>query len=1015
MSPQQWHRVREVLDAAWDLPPGDREPFLDTACAGDQELRARVDALLAADCNAGGLISHPVAHFGAPDIHDRGADELLAVGRHVGPYTIVERIGSGGMGTVYRAVREDDFRMEVAVKLLTPTVDTAAALTRFRVERQILATLDHPNIARLLDGGTTDSGLPYLVMEYVAGKPLTEYAASLPLRRSLELFRSICSAVQYAHDKRIVHRDFKPANILVTAEGVPKLLDFGIAKLLEPDPALAARTLTGAATRLMTPAYASPEQVRGERITPATDIYSLGAILYELLTGTPAHSFRSYDLEEIQREICTRDPRSPSALIKTIDRDLDNVVSMAMRREPERRYASAKDLADDIDRVLQDLPVRARPESYLYRSRKFLKRRRTLLVTAVLSALAALAAAGVFLFFYLRRPPPISEGDSLVLADITNSTRDPVLNDSLRQAVSIKLTESPFLNILSDERMSTTLKRMGRSVTDPITADVGREICLRNAGVTAVVSGSIVEIGGRYNLQLQAVNCATGQPIARASANAAGKSQLPAAIGKASVQLRRSLGESLASIRRLDKPLEVATSSLEALKAFTGAIKLRQDGNKVDDRIALLKYAIELDPAFGYAYLALATEYYNRRQVDVAAEYARKGFELRDRVTERDEFIFLDKYYGLSTGQLEDRIQSAKTWTFTYPFDDWAFFELGVALGLAGQNEAALDAVSESLRLNPERAGSYGNAMGYYAAVGRLDDAKRVYDEARKRNISTPRLFVTYYDVASLRNDSDGISEALHQVRGNLNAERELLLERSLWEVYKGRLRSARKLLQPVLEPERPTPENRAFAAKCYATLAISEALLGSPVVAREHITRALALGSDRDVLVLAAWTLARSGDAAHARDIGQQLEGRYPLNTILTTVQLPALRASLKTSAARPAEAIRELRGAEPYDFALTTENLHMYAVYVRAEAQLRVRNYAAAASDFEKILDHPGVVMNSPLLPLAQLGAARAYSHIDKEKAKAGYERFFKLWQSADRNLPELVKAQREQRALR
>jgi len=382
----RWHRVDGLFHEAADLAATDRDAFLDSACGSDLELRREVESLLAADAEPDVVLEAAIAE--AADRLRAETDEGSArIGTLIGPYSIVRLIGKGGMGAVYQAVRDDEFRMEVALKLLKRGTDTEAALGHFRKERQILAALQHPNIARLLDGGSTEDGLPYFAMEYVEGSPLLEFVTPLSIRRRLELFRSVCAAVQYAHQNLIVHRDLKPGNILVTADGTPKLLDFGVAKLVDPESVGRNRTLTLAGGRLMTPDYASPEQVRGEPVTTATDVYSLGVILYELLTGKRPYRLEAYSPEAIERVICHEEPRKPSALNRQLDPDLDNIALMAVRKEPQRRYASAEQFSDDVRRYLEGRPVRARKDTVRYRATKFVSRNKVGTIAAALAVI----------------------------------------------------------------------------------------------------------------------------------------------------------------------------------------------------------------------------------------------------------------------------------------------------------------------------------------------------------------------------------------------------------------------------------------------------------------------------------------------------------------------------------------------------------------------------------------------------------------------------------------------------
>lgn len=389
MGDPRWARVEELFHQAADLSPAQRAEFLERACAGDSDLRREVEGLLAADDPEDAILHGAVAE--AIDQLPDAEENSEIVGSRFGSYLITGLIGKGGMGAVYRAERDDDIRMEVAIKLLKRGTDTEAALERFRFERRILARLQHPNVARLLDAGASPDGRPYFVMEYVQGLAVTEYCETqrLSIRKRLELFRTICGAVQHAHSNLVVHRDLKPGNILVTSDGVPKLLDFGIAKLLNAEPgAVAATTL---AMRAMTPEYASPEQVRGEPITTASDVYSLGVLLYELLTGRQPYTFETRTPREITSVICEQEPERPSAVRRgeggeragrQLEGDLDNIVLMAMHKEPQRRYASVQQLSEDIGRHLDGMPVIARTDTTLYRVGKFVRRHKKGVVAA---------------------------------------------------------------------------------------------------------------------------------------------------------------------------------------------------------------------------------------------------------------------------------------------------------------------------------------------------------------------------------------------------------------------------------------------------------------------------------------------------------------------------------------------------------------------------------------------------------------------------------------------------------
>jgi tetratricopeptide (TPR) repeat protein len=448
LTPERWRQIEQVFNAALERPPAERSAYLTQACGSDDALRQEVESLLAQEI-ADDFIDVPIR--GAARSVTQQADDSR-VGQRLGAYRVTSLIGHGGMGAVYQAVRDDDqYQKQVALKLVKRGMDTESILQRFRHERQILASLEHTHIARLLDGGTTEDGLPYLVMEYIEGRVITAYCTDrrLPIADRLRLFLQVCAAVGYAHQKLVVHRDLKPSNILVTEEGVPKLLDFGIAKLLTPDLSSEAAPRTVTELRMMTPDYASPEQVRGVGITTAADIYSLGAVLYELLSGERPHRFKGYTPSEIERVICETETERPSRavtrttgaskLCKQLDGDLDNIVLMAMRKEPERRYSSVEQFAEDIRRHLGGRPVIARQDTFGYRSGKFVRRHKlglTATALVILSLLGGIAMTAYQARRAERRFQQVRRLANTFLFDFYGKIRDLPGSTEAREAVA---------------------------------------------------------------------------------------------------------------------------------------------------------------------------------------------------------------------------------------------------------------------------------------------------------------------------------------------------------------------------------------------------------------------------------------------------------------------------------------------------------------------------------------------------------------------------------------------------
>jgi serine/threonine protein kinase/Tfp pilus assembly protein PilF len=700
VTPLYWQQVNEILESAWAREPACRSVFLDQACGGDADLRAHVQALLESDENSADFLGVAIANgvsqiafvHAIDELHQNPAEDSDLIGTRIGRYTIEALIGKGGMGAVYRAVREDDFRMQVAIKLLKRGTDTEAALRRFRAERQILARLQHPNIPRMLDGGATEAGLPYFVMEYVDGTPLLQYSALRSVRQRLQLFRQVCSAVQYAHQKLIVHRDIKPSNILVTTEGNPQLLDFGIAKLLDPadDRSLGSLTTTG--MRLMTPDYASPEQLRGQPVTPATDVYSLGAVLYELLTGRPAQRIQSSSLAQIQKEICDIDPRKPSELVKELDPDLDNIVLKALRKEPERRYASVQELADDIERLLNDMPVQARSEPRLYRCRKFLKRNRVHAMMAGLSIVGVLnfgASLGLF-----TRQGGRSEVHSIAVLPLENLSHDPQqeqLADGMTDALIAALSKIKSLRVTSRDS-AMVYKNAHKPAL----------LIARELGTKTLTEGSVVRSGDLVRVAIRLRTGSTGR-VRWAQTYTRNIQELPALHSNAAIAIAREIQigltpqeEALVSNER-----SVSQQAYEAyLRGRYQLYKHTHDG--LQKSIEYFKEAIDIDPAYAPAWAGLADGYY-----EMSGAILPPGDAMPKARSAALKAVAIDPTLAEPYATLA-QIQAQYDW-------DWTASEASY---------------KRALKLNPSHAQGHLYYAWYLAEQGRIQEAIPEADEA---------------------------------------------------------------------------------------------------------------------------------------------------------------------------------------------------------------------------------------------------------------------------------------------
>jgi eukaryotic-like serine/threonine-protein kinase len=641
----RWQRLESLFHAAIPLAPEERRALLAQEAGGDASLRAEVERLLAAHDRSAGFIQTPA--MGPPRTAEP-AEEAPPIGRRVGAYRLVRELGRGGMGAVYLAERDDGaFAQRVAIKLIKRGMDTDQVLARFRSERQILASLDHPNIARLLDGGTTDGGLPYFAMEYIDGQPIDAFAAArhLGVEDRLRLFLQVCDAVSYAHGQGVVHRDIKPLNVLVTPSGVPKLLDFGIAKVLQEVPDEVTSTVTG--LRLLTPEYASPEQVEGRHATVASDVYSLGVVLYELLTGRSPYRLTSHAPQDIAAAVCTTEPDRPSSVVtqpggsggrsrrsgslveppttpgasaKQLSRrlrgDLDTIILTALRKEPARRFGSVAGFAEDLRRHLDGRPILTRAESVGYRMGKFVRRNRTGVLAGVLAIVTAgiLAAAAFALTRASRADEPsllasqaLAPRDRIVVADFADRTGDTTLTAAITEAFRVDLAQSPIVRVMTPRQVRATLERMEQEVDVALDDSLAREVALRE-GVAAFVTGSLAKVSGSYTVNVQLIAARDGEALAAVRETAADSSELIAAVDRASKTLRRRIGESLRELERTPSLWQATTASLPALRLYSEAQRLVYRGDRTA-AIDRFQAAVALDTGFATAYIGLAMAY----------------------------------------------------------------------------------------------------------------------------------------------------------------------------------------------------------------------------------------------------------------------------------------------------------------------------------------------------------------------------------------------------------------------